>query len=40
MLLYGHKFKIIAIKETTVDKSTNNSFNGLIDEYPVYKTVP
>ena len=40
MYLYGHKFKIVAIKGSPVDQSSGNSFSELIDEYQVYKTVP
>ena len=39
MYLYGHTFKIIAIKGNSVDQSSGNSFSELIDEYQVYKTV-
>ena len=40
IILYGHKFKIIAIKRNPVDQSSCNSFIELIDGYQVYKTVP
>ena len=40
MFLYGHKFKVIAIKGSPVDKSSSKSFSEMIDEYQVYKTVP
>ena len=39
MYLYGHKFKIIAVKGNPVDQWSCNSFSELIDEYQVYKTV-
>ena len=39
MYLYGHKFKIIAIKGNTVDQSSCKSTYELIDEYQVYITV-
>ena len=40
MYLYGHTFKIIAIKRNLVDQSSCKSFSELIDGYQVYKTVP
>ena len=40
MYLYGHKFKIIAIKGNPVDQSPCSSVSELIDGYQVYKTVP
>ena len=40
MYLHGHKFEIIAIKGNPVDQSLCNSFNELVDQYQVYKTVP
>ena len=40
MYLYGHKFKIIALKENAEDQSSCNNFSELIDEYQLYETVP
>ena len=40
MYLYGHTFKIIAMKRNLVDQSSWKSFSELIDGYQVYKTVP
>ena len=40
MYLYGHKFKIIAVKGNPVDQWSCKSFSEMIDEYQVYKTVP
>ena len=37
MYLYGHTFKIIAIKRNLVDQSSCKSFSELIDGYQVYK---
>ena len=40
MYLYGHTFKIIAIKKNLVDQSSCKSSRELIDGYQVYKIVP
>ena len=40
MYLYGHKFKIIAIKGSSVEQSSCSSLSEVIDEYQVYETVP
>ena len=40
MYLYGHKFKINAVKGSPVDQSSGNSLSELIDEYQGYETVP
>ena len=40
MYLYGHKFKIFAIKGNPLDQASWNSFSERMDEYQVYKTVP
>ena len=40
MYLYGNNSKIIAIKGSPVEQSSDNSFSELIDKYEVYKTVP
>ena len=40
MCLYGNNSKIIAIKGSPVEQSSDNSFSELIDKYEVYKTVP
>ena len=40
MYIYGHTFKIIAIKGNLVDQSSCKSFSELTDGYQVYKIVP